>query len=102
MSDVDLQLRYSSWRDLARAIERAATEDPSWGAYADDVLFRLRAKGVLDYEGAPVIDDLEGLTLRNAVETFHRIMRAFRLLALSRVRLQGLTHQAQQQQTHLH
>lgn len=83
LGDVAVELRYSSWRDTARAVAHAAQADPAWAAYADDVLSRLRAKGVLDYQGAPVIDDLEGLTLTNAVEVVHRIMRTFRLLALT-------------------
>lgn len=83
MAEVTVEFRYSSWGRIARTIEHAARTDAIWRPYADDVLFRLRAHGVLDYDGAPVIDDLEGLTLKNAVEVVHRITRAFRLLALS-------------------
>lgn len=80
---VAVEFHYSSWNDLARTIHHVGALDESWRAYADDVLFRLRAKGVLDYEGAPMINDLDGLTLSNAVEVYHRIIRAFRTLALT-------------------
>lgn len=83
MAEVDVEFRYSSWASLARVIDDAAVTDDTWRRYADDVLFKLRVKGVLDYDGAPMIDDLQGLTLTHAVEVVHRIMRAFRLLALA-------------------
>lgn len=83
LGHVEVELRYSSWARLARAIDEHAQRSGAWRTYANDVLTRLRAKGVLGYEGAPVIDDLEGLTLPNAIEAFNRTIRAFRQLALT-------------------
>lgn len=83
MAAIQVDFLYSSWARLARAVEHAARTDAAWRAYAHDVLTRLRVHGALDYEGAPMLDDLDGLTLRNAVEAYHRIMRAYRQLALA-------------------
>ena len=94
LADVEAELRYSSWAALGRTIADSAGATSGWSRYASDVLTHLRRKQLLSYEGAPVIDDLEGgLTLGNAVEVFNRCVRAAHLLLVEirdNPRLNGL------------
>ena len=94
LADIEAELHYSSWAALGRAIADSAAPTSDWSRYASDVLTHLRRKQLLSYEGAPVIDDLEGgLTLGNAVEVFNRCVRAAHLLLVEirdNPRLRGL------------
>lgn len=73
---VDVDLAYASFASLGRAARSCAESRPEWSPYAEDVLSQLRRKGLLGYEGAPMIDDLGELTIPTAVETFNRSVRA--------------------------
>jgi hypothetical protein len=84
--DVRSELYYSSFAELGDVIRRVAAARPEWNAYATDVLHQLNERGLLGYEGAPMHDDLEGLTRRNAVELYNRIVLAARQFYLQ---LQG-------------
>lgn len=77
-SSVTVEPAYSSFAKISRAIAACGSEVPQWKAYAEDVVAQLRRTGLLDYGGAPMLDDLEGLTIPNAVEGFNRAMRAAR------------------------
>jgi hypothetical protein len=77
------ELHYSSFASLGRTIERCGQESPEWHRYAQDVVAQLRVQGLLGYDGAPVFDDLEELTVVNAVEVFNRAIRAARQLLLT-------------------
>jgi hypothetical protein len=78
---VEVELAYSSFRDLGRAVSACAAAEPTWRRYADDVLGHLHREGVVGYDGAPMLDDLGSLTLRSAGEAFNRAVRQARLLA---------------------
>ncbi|MDQ3608943.1 MAG: hypothetical protein M3459_08590 [Actinomycetota bacterium] len=83
LSEVAVEFKYSSWARLGGVIQRAAQSDPAWAAYADDVRSKLQALGVLGYNGGPMLDGLEGLTVYNALEVYNRAIRAARQLALA-------------------
>jgi hypothetical protein len=83
MDGIELELRYSSWKRLGQAIETCAEQSPTLRRYADDVRDKLRAQGLLGYEGAPMLEDLEELTVTNAVKVFNRTMIAARWLVLA-------------------
>ncbi len=76
--DVEAETHYSSFALIGETIAAVGRTRPEWGAYAADVLAQLKRKGLLGYGGAPMLDDLEELTLRNAVEVFNRIMKSAR------------------------
>lgn len=75
---LETEVHYSSFALLGQVIRSAGMAHPEWHTYATDVLAQLQRKGLLGYEGAPMLDDLEGLTRRNAVEVFNRITKAAR------------------------
>lgn len=75
---VEVEVGYSSFALIGETITAAGWADAAWKPYADDVIAQLKRKGLLGYEGAPMLDDLEGLTLLNAVETFNRIIASAR------------------------
>jgi hypothetical protein len=75
---VEAELAYASFASLGRGARDFAAGTPEWSAYAEDVLAQLRRKGLLGYDGAPMLDDLEELTVPNAVEAFNRSIRAAR------------------------
>jgi hypothetical protein len=75
---IEVSLHYSSFAALGSAIEDCGREHPEWAPYAVDVTAQLRRKGLMGYEGAPMLDDLEGLTVPNAVEVYNRTVRAAR------------------------
>jgi hypothetical protein len=77
-SPVAVELRYSSFASIGRAIEGCGQTLLDWGRYAEDVVAQLRKKGLMGYEGAPMLDDLESLNTVNAVEGFNRTIRAAR------------------------
>jgi hypothetical protein len=83
LAAVVAELHYSSWASLGRAIARCAELSPEWRRYAEDVIEQLRVQGLLGYDGAPVFEDLENLTVVNAVEAFNRTIRAARQLLLT-------------------
>jgi hypothetical protein len=76
--EVQVELAYGSFASLGRAAQECAVLEPEWTTYADDVRTQLHLKGLLGYDGAPMLDDLEGLTLPSAVEAFNRSIRAAR------------------------
>jgi hypothetical protein len=78
---VEVELAYSSFRDLGRAVTACAAAEPTWRLYADDVLGHLHREGIVGYDGAPMLDDLGPLNLRSAGEAFNRAVRQARLLA---------------------
>jgi len=75
---LEAELRYSSFALLGKVIRRAGDTANDWRPYSTDVVAQLHRKGLLGYEGAPMLDDLEGLTRRNAVEAFNRVTKAAR------------------------
>jgi hypothetical protein len=75
---VDVELHYSSFADAGRAVADVGARYPEWATYAEDVVAQLRRKGLMGYEGAPMLDDLQDLTISNAVEVFNRTIRAAR------------------------
>lgn len=77
------ELHYSSFASVGRAIARCGQHSPEWRRYADVVVTQLRLQGLLGYDGAPVFDDLEDLTVVNAVEAFNRTIRVARQLLLT-------------------
>jgi hypothetical protein len=85
LADVQIEWHYSSWARLGRHIESCATADPAWSSYSDDVLTQLRLRGLLGYMGGPMFDDLEGLTVVNAVHAFNRTVLAARQFFLALV-----------------
>jgi len=82
VSDVEVELTYASFASLGQAADSCAKSKPEWGPYAEDVNAQLRVKGLLRYDGAPVLDDLENLTIPNAVEAFNRSIKAARAFFL--------------------
>lgn len=76
--NIEVELAYSSFASLGRAAISCAAAAPEWRSYADDVVAHLRRRGLLGYDGAPMLDDLEELTLPNAVEAFNRAILAAR------------------------
>lgn len=76
--EVGVELKYASFASLGRAIRDCGQQVPVLSRYADDVLAKLRRKGLLGYDGTPMLDDLDGLTIPNAVEAFNRSIRAAR------------------------
>jgi hypothetical protein len=76
--EASTETRYSSFAQIGTAIDRCGAEHPEWARYATDVTAQLKRKGLLGYGGAPMLDDLDRLTLRNSVEAFNRIIRAAR------------------------
>jgi hypothetical protein len=75
---VEIETAYSSFALIGETIAAAGQTDDAWKPYADDVVAQLKRKGLLGYGGAPMLDDLEVLTLRNAVEAFNRIIASAR------------------------
>ena len=78
---VEVQLAYASFRDAADIIRSCGARGPAWERYAADVLGQLHREGVLGYDGAPVFEQDDPLTLRSAAETFNLAVRQARLLA---------------------
>src|SRR4051812_36289569 len=70
------EFAYSPWAWLGDAIESCAKAEPALARYADDVLFQMRLNYLLGYKGAPMLDDLDGLTLNNAVVAYNRAITA--------------------------
>lgn len=84
LGHVEATLHYSSWALLGQCIRSSVTMAPDWRRYADDVLYKLRLKGLLGYDGGPMFhDDLQQLTVVNAVELFNRTVKAARELLLA-------------------
>lgn len=75
---IDVELHYSSFAELGQVIAECGSQLPEWSRYAADVNAQLGRKGLLGYEGAPMFDDLDGLTTASAVEVFNRTIRAAR------------------------
>lgn len=66
---------------LGRRVAACRDSLSEWRRYADDVFRQLRDNGLLDYDGAPVFEHLEGrLTVVNAVEVFNRTVKEARKL----------------------
>jgi hypothetical protein len=82
LAAVKVELVYASFASLGQAAGGCAKAKPEWRAYAEDVIAQLQRKGLLRYDGAPVLDDLEGLTIPNAVEAFNRSIKAARAFFL--------------------
>lgn len=83
LSDCQVELWYSSWAQLGSTIRSCAAADPAWSAYADDVLMQLRLRELLGYTGAPMFDDLQGMTIPNVTQAFNRVVLAARQLFLA-------------------
>jgi len=79
---IEVSLHYSSFAELGRVVENCGRDHSEWSAYAADVTAQLRRKGLMGYEGAPMFDDLEGLTVPNAVEVYNRTVLAARQFLL--------------------
>ncbi len=76
LGHVEATLHYSSWALLGQCIRSSVTMAPDWRRYADDVPYKLRLKGLLGYDGGPMFhDDLQQLTVVNAVELFNRTVQ---------------------------
>ena len=75
---VDVWIHPSPFSLIGEVIAAAGKQNPDWKPYADDVTAQLKRKGLLNYQGAPMLDDLETLTLGDAVEAFNRITAAVR------------------------
>ena len=75
---VQVELAYASFASLGRAAQECAVLAPEWTPYAEDVRTKLQLKGLLGYDGAPMLDDLESLSVPSAVEAFNRSIRAAR------------------------
>src|SRR5262249_30566750 len=73
---IEVEVHYSSFAALGQIATRCGLESPEWLSYAQDVNAQLARKGLLGYEGAPMFDDLDGLTVSNAVELFNRAVLA--------------------------
>ena len=76
--EVEVELAYASFASLGEATKKCAAAVPEWAMYAEDVCAQLQRKGLLGYTGAPMLDDLEGLTVPSGVESFNRAIRAAR------------------------
>jgi hypothetical protein len=72
---LDVSPHYSSFAALGRVVADPALEQSEWARYADDMTAQLRRKGLMGYGGAPMFDDLAGLTVPNTVEVFNRAIR---------------------------
>lgn len=83
LTDVEAEVRYSSWAKLGRQIERCAHEVPVLRTYAHDAVAQLRFNALLGYDGGPVHDDLEELNLTNAIVLFNRAMASARQFYLT-------------------
>lgn len=84
LGHVACELRYASWASLGNAAARCAESAPDWRRYADDLVEQLRLNVLMGYDGAPVLDGLEGgLTLVNAVEAFNLTIGAARQFFLA-------------------
>jgi hypothetical protein len=83
LEGVDIMLRYSSWARLGHWIEACAAASPEWSTYAEDVVAQLYRHGQLGYKGAPVFDDLDGLSVVNAVEAVNRTTKQARQFFLA-------------------
>lgn len=78
LGEVESVLAYSPWAWLGNTIESCAKAEPALALYAEDVLFQMQLNNLLGYKGAPMLDDLEGLTLNNAVVAYNRAVVAAR------------------------
>jgi hypothetical protein len=76
LGHVQAKLRYCSWARLGRFIDACAMPQraPDWRTYANDVLYQMRERGLLGYNGGPMTSDLDELTAVNAVKVFNRIV----------------------------
>jgi hypothetical protein len=80
---VSAQLAYSSWARLGLHIWRCGEAAPLFGRYAEDVLEHLRIKALLGYNGAPVFEGLETMSVPNVVQGFNRVVRSARQFFLA-------------------
>jgi len=78
---------YSSWASLGKHIERSSST--AFGRYASDVVEQLKRRGLMGYEGAPMLDDLE-MSVTNAVRAYNRIIVAARQLCRDLIRQPSL------------
>lgn len=84
LDGVACEILYTSWASLGRVAERSAAASPAWESYANDVLEQLRLNVLMGYDGAPVLDGLEGgLTIANAAEAFNLTIGAARQFFLA-------------------
>lgn len=77
-AQITWDLVYSSWASLGATISGAAQDQPALESYATDVLAQMEMRGLLGYEGAPMFDDLQELTVPTAVRAFNRTIVAAR------------------------
>jgi len=83
LSDVEFELFYSSWAAIGRVLKDCAERQPTWARYIEDALAQLRFNALLGYNGAPVFDDLENMTVPSVVEGYNRAMLAARQFFLT-------------------
>ncbi len=84
LGDVAYELHYASWASVGSAIQHCGRTSPNWALYAEDVVEQLRLNVLMGYDGAPSVEGLEGgLTMRNAVELYYRMLEAGRQLYLA-------------------
>jgi hypothetical protein len=83
LSEVDFELHYSSWAAIGRVLQHCAAKAPTWARYIEDAVAQLRFRALLGYDGAPMFDDLDDLTVPNVVEAFNRTIKAGRQFFLT-------------------
>lgn len=83
LGGLHVELRYSSWAKLGDAILACGKRAPEWDRYAHDAAHQLRNKSLLGYDGGPVFDDLDGLTIPNAVQVYNRTLTTAKNLLLT-------------------
>jgi hypothetical protein len=83
LADLGVELHCSSWARIGEAIVACGKQATEWSRYADDAVHQLRNRGLLGYDGGPMFDDLDGLTVPNAVEVYNRTFKAAKNLLLT-------------------
>jgi hypothetical protein len=78
----DATIVHASWRSVGEAIDAHADRQSELRAYADDVLEQMVKVTLLGYKGAPVLDDLQEMTVANAFAAVNRATVAIRELIL--------------------
>jgi hypothetical protein len=83
LAEVQVELTYSSWAAIGRVLRLCAEREPAWSRYIDDALAQLRFNALFDYDGAPMFDDIETLTVPRAIEAYNRTIHTIRQFFLA-------------------
>jgi hypothetical protein len=78
LRSTDVEIHYSSWARLGARIEECSRAFPALRTYAEDALAQLHFNALLGYKGAPMLDDLDEMTLMNAFVAFNRALLSAR------------------------